>query len=161
MKILLAGLRSLKIIQNCNFKKKYKYLQSSTNDFDWVAYSMKKEDGRIREENPNGSKMHIVVKGGKIYLKLRQSDDRLWTGELIIQQDNFGIVGLKYADKHEYGRRECFISKFIENDITFDFLFMTPLNDRIYYIDRQEDNKLKAHYNYDIEILIRRGASPL
>ncbi|RNI34809.1 hypothetical protein EFY79_14060 [Hanamia caeni] len=148
-----------KKIEYYNFKRKYKHLQSSNKNFDWVAYSMKKSNGRIREDYPNGAKMHIIVKHGKIYLKLRQSDERLWTGELIIQQDNFGIVGLKYTDMHEYGRRECVIGKFVENGILFDFLFLTPLNGRIYYIDKQDDSKSIVHYNYDTEILIRQGGS--
>jgi len=147
-------------IKNLRFRRRYKHLESDSNIFDWEAYSMKAEDGRIREDVPNGAKMNIRVKRGKIYLTLLQSqDDRVWKGELIIQQDNFGVVGYKYQDKHEYGKRECIVGNYVENTTIFDFLFLTPLNDTIYFIERQADDRFKANYNYGREIVIRKRSS--
>ena len=64
-----------KIFSNCKFQKRYKYLNSISKDkYDWVAYDMKKEDGRIREDDPNGSTVNISVKKNSINLTLKQKD---------------------------------------------------------------------------------------
>ena len=149
-----------RLIHSYNFKARYKYLESVNNDFDWIAYDMKKSNERLREDCPNGSKANIKVVNGKINIKLEQQKEsdsvRTWEGEIIIQQPNFGVIIYKYIDEHEYGRRECVIGEYIEGTNKFDFIFLTPLNDTIYFIEKQEDGRLIPTYNYEREILIRK-----
>lgn len=128
-------------------------------EFDWTAYSMKKEDGRIRENTPNGSLLNINVKGDKVDLILKQPDQERWVGELRFEKFGFGTVSLKYENRHEYGRRECVLGSFVEDGVTFDYLFLTHVNNRIYYIERQDEKKQTVTYIYGDELFIRSRAS--
>lgn len=155
--VLLAWITN--IISVCSFKRKYKHLKSIPDKFDWTAYSMKKEDGRVREDSPNGSSVNIDIKKGRIYLTLKQNDGRKWLGELNMDRFGFGIVSYKYVDKHEYGKRECFIGSYTEGGKTFDYLFLTPTNDKIYTIKKTGEDNLSGEYNYGDEIIIRERPS--
>lgn len=150
---LFVGITQL--IAKCKFKKKYKFLESKSTDvFDWIAYSMKSENGRIKEETPNGSSVNIKINQGRIYLHLVQNDKREWHGELLMDSNGFGIVSYKYTDAHEYGKRQCTIGFYQEGGKKIDYLFLSPLNDRIYYINNHGD-KSTVVYNYGDEIFIR------
>ena len=61
-------------IRNCKNKKTFKYLMSKNkNDYDWTCYSMKEENGRIRNDNHNGSIVNIKhLKGNILSVKLKQ-----------------------------------------------------------------------------------------
>ena len=49
-------------IESYRFFKKYKHLISNQDKFDWIAFSMRPENGRFRQDNPNGSIAKVVVK---------------------------------------------------------------------------------------------------
>ena len=144
--------------KHISFNRLYNHLNSSNDQFDWIAYSMKNEDGRVREDQPNGSKVNLKIKKGKIYIRL-QHDNREWKGELIMHHNNFGIVTFKYIDKHEYGSRECIIGEFEESGQKFDYIFLIPLNNKLYFLEAQSDGKQRPVYNYNNEILIREKIS--
>lgn len=142
------------------FKKLYGHLQSDTDQtYDWTSYSMKKEDGRIRQESPNGSTLSIRLKSDRLQLLLKQTDTENWSGELLFTGVDHGVVTYKYKSRHEYGQRNCFIGSFEEEGQIFDYLFLSPINNKIYYIEKIDANKEKAVYNYDDEVYIRKRAS--
>ncbi|PZR27321.1 MAG: hypothetical protein DI535_10870 [Citrobacter freundii] len=114
---------------------------------------MQKSNGRLREENSNGSVVNVKVNNGAIFITLKH-DNRVWKGELIMQGSDLGVVAYKYTDCHEYGKRECVLGNFSEYDSKFDFIFLTPINDTIYYLEPSGENMI-ANYNYGREILIR------
>jgi hypothetical protein len=147
-------------IQRLRFIRNYSHLQSRPNDaFDWKAYSMKEEDGRIRQENPNGSLVNIQLMKGQIYLNLKQPDSKKWIGELKFDSFGFGMVTFKYETRHEYGKRECVMGHYLENGDTYDYLFLTPVNNKIYYIETIRNQNQRVRYSYGDEIFIRKRAS--
>lgn len=142
------------------FRKQYGHLESINKDtFDWVAYSMREDNGRIRQDNPNGSTLNIQIFRDRLYLKLLDIKDRKWIGELKIEGYNFGVVTYKYEKEHEYGKKECTIGTFVENGDTYDYLYFIPTNNRIYYIQKIDNDKQSVKYNYGDEIFIRKRAS--
>jgi len=146
------------LLKQFNFRRQYNHLESVSDKFDWIAYSMKKEEGRVREDQPNGSKVNLKIKKDKIYIRL-QHGNREWKGEIIMHQNHFGVVTYRYIDKHEYGRRECIIGEFEENGHKFNYIFLVPLDNKLYYIETQHDGKLRPLYNYGEEILVREKIS--
>ena len=138
------------------FKLQYKHLQSkSPNSFDWVAYSMRQDNSRLRQDNPNGSELNVQVSGSRIFLKLKH-DNRLWIGELKVDGFDYGIVTYKYENQHEYGKRECVIGSYEENEATFDYLYLMPVNNKIYHIQKIDSENQKVIYDYGDEIFIRK-----
>lgn len=145
-------------IESYRFFKWYKHLISKQDKFDWIAFSMRHENGRIRQENPNGSIAKVVVKKKTLQIILEQVDKRKWIGELKIESFEFGILTFKYEMEHEYGRRECIIGSYSENGKIFDYLFLIPTNNRIYTI-QQSNDLLNVKYNYGDEVLVRERTS--
>ena len=147
-------------IHTCKFRKRYGHLNSNPKGaFDWTAYSMRKDKGNVREDAPNGSVLNIHILQDRIKLTLRQIDNREWEGELRIENYDYGLVTYKYKSEHEYGKRECVIGTFPENGETFDYLFLIPTNDKIYFIKEIENGKSTVEYNYRNEIFIRKRDS--
>lgn len=143
-----------RLFSNWGFRCKYSKLQSAKDVFDWTAYSMSSENGRIRDSNPNGSTANINITRGKITVTLKH-DDRKWEGQIKMLDFNFGMLTLKYENEHEYGRRDCIIGSYIENAKKYDYLFLMPSNPKIYYLTNEKDNRSIPHYQYGNEILIR------
>ena len=143
-------------IEKRQFLKKYKYLASQKNHFDWLAYSMRKDDGRLREDASNGSTATISVKNKRIQIILEHTgtDKRKWMGELQMISFGFGIISLKYTDKHEYDKRDCIIGSYLENGEKIDYLFLTSTRNKVYVIKKDNDQFI-PEYNYDNEILVR------
>src|SRR5690348_11202503 len=120
--LIFVGLTEL--FRILKFRWKYSYLKSrDQNSYDWIAYSMKSDDGRIREDSPNGSMVNIEVKSNKIKITLNH-DNRNWIGELEMKSAGYGTIIYKYTDKHEYGCRDCFIGMFLENGKNYDYIFL-------------------------------------
>lgn len=119
---------------------------------------MRKEDGRMRQEESNGSKANISLIKNKLYITLTH-DNRFWKGELEMFGFGYGIVAYKYTDKHEYGKRDCVIGFYDENGKRFDYIFLTPVNPRIFKIEKKTDILSKVEYNYGDEVLIRERVS--
>lgn len=119
---------------------------------------MRPENGRFRQDNPNGSIAKVVVKKKTLQIILEQVDKRKWIGELKMGSFEFGILTFKYEKEHEYGRRECIIGSYSENGKIFDYLFLIPTNNRIYTI-QQSNDLLNVKYNYGDEVLVRERTS--
>ena len=113
---------------------------------------MREDDGRIRQDNPNGSKLSISIKRDRLNLILIH-DNRRWNGVFKLESYNFGIVTYKYEREHEYGKRECVIGSYIENGEKYDYLFLIPTNNKIYFIDCE---KHVVKYDYGNELFIRK-----
>lgn len=146
-----------RVLAVCRFRKRYKHLSSPSNtEYDWVAYSMSKENGRMKSDIPNGSSLNVSLSQDRIYLKLKQSDSRKWKGELRVETFDYGLVTYKYEDDHEYGKRECIIGNYKENDKVFDYIYLIPTNNKIHYIQNDNDQRGIVEYNYGDEIFIRQ-----
>ncbi len=143
-------------MSNNNYAKLVRFGLTLNN---WTAYSMKADDGRIRQDNPNGSVLKITLQADKLLLTLKQTDGELWSGELVVNGTEHGIVTYKYDTRHEYGQRECSFGTYNENGQIFDYLFLTPINNKIYYIKKIDSDKQSVVYNYGDEIFIRQRAS--
>lgn len=141
------------LIKRYHFYKKYKHLNSKQNIYDWIAYSMKEDNGRIREDHSNGSIANISIKNKKLEIALKH-DAREWIGEIQMINSNFGILTFKYKNENEFGKRDCAIGFYLESGKIYDYLFFTPLQNRIYSIKTTEAG-LIPKYNYGDEILIR------
>ena len=55
------------------FFRKYKHLISKQDLFDWNAFSMLKDDGRKREDTPNGSTASVLVKKKTLQIILKDN----------------------------------------------------------------------------------------
>lgn len=145
-----------RLFSNLNFKWKYTTFQSKEGQFDWIAYSMSPENGRVRDQSPNGSKANIRIKNGKINLTIEQPDRRRWKGQVKMLDFDFGILTLKYENEREYLRRDCVFGFYLENNKRYSYIFiMAPANHKIYYLSKDEKGQLIPHYEYGNEILIR------
>lgn len=106
--------------------RNYKYLKSPKGiEYDWTCYSIKNENGRIREDNPNGSTVTINHKrGNTLNIKLKQRDGRIWHGKLTMTDKYLGTLCFRYENEHEYGFKDVFIGEELENGKKYDFLFL-------------------------------------
>lgn len=100
--------------------------------FDYLCYNMRKDNGRIHEDRPNGSVVNIkVIDPFTIQIILRQVDGRNWKGELDLKTRNYGELSFIYDSEIEIevGRRECYIKQLTINDIRKDYFYLKPLTD--------------------------------
>jgi hypothetical protein len=141
------------------FLNSYRYLESKPeDDFDWAAYTMQKNNWRKREDRPNGSRVNIQLKKDTLILKLRQKDGRIWIGELNFQSPNYGVLFFKYVSEHEYGQKQFYIGNYTEGEVRYDYIFISPLNDRIFKIMKINDVCSKAEYHYGSELFLRKSS---
>jgi len=112
----------------------FRLLESDPIDaFDYQCYDMKSSNGRLAEEDTNGSIVNIKVTDPfNLKITLKQSDGRIWKGEVKLKTKNYGELFFIYESSQneiEVGRRECFI--FQEYDIKnrVDKLFLKSLSD--------------------------------
>lgn len=149
------------LIRTRKFNKRYKHLCSSTNnEFDWVAYSMREDNGRIRNDNPNGSVMNLQIQKDRIFIKVKQIGNRISNGELVISSFDYGVVTYKYENEHEYGKRDCIIGSYIENGDCYDYLFTIPTDNRVYYVKKHTTpDQYLVKYNYGDELFLRKRVS--
>jgi hypothetical protein len=140
------------------FNKRYRHLQSKLRiDYDWIAYSMRDDNGRIREDEPNGSVMNLVVRGDRIFIKVKQKGDRISVGELVVSSFDFGVITYKYENEHEYGKRDCIIGSYVENGESYDYIFTIPTNNKVYYVKKESNSDQHVvKYNYGDELFIRK-----
>ncbi len=145
-------------IRICRFKKRYSHLKSKTeSEFDWIAYSMREDDGRKRQDAPNGSKMNLQLDKDRIFIRVRQVDHRTSIGELTIDRFDYGIVTYKYENEHEYGKRECVIGSYEENSKQYDYLYLIPTNNRVYYVhEHTTKGQHLVKYHYGDELFLRK-----
>jgi len=114
------------IFRNCRLSKRYKYLKSPVgSQDDWICYSMKPDNGHLREDNPNGSTVFISQeKGNRFSIRLKQKDNRRWIGKLTITDENIGSLHFRYENEHEYGFKDVFIGEETDNGRMYDVLFL-------------------------------------
>lgn len=147
-----------RIVNRITFNKQYKHLASrDKGEFDWIGYSMRPENGRIKG-NRNGATANVSLKENKVFIRLRHNN-REWEGELLMERFGFGVVTVKYKDAHEYGKRECVIGSYTENGLTVDYLFLYPVDPQIYYLRQNENGDYLPVYHYGTELLERQRAS--
>ncbi len=147
-----------RVVKRITFKKRFKHLTSSDKEaFDWIGYSMLPENSRIKGDL-NGATANILLKENKVLIRLRHND-REWEGELLMERFGFGVVTVKYKNEHEYGKRECVIGSYTENDMTYDYIFLYPLNSQIYYLKQIESGDYLPVYHYGTELLERPRAN--
>ena len=142
-------------LKQIRFTKKYRHLKSHQNKFDWTAYSMSKENGRVRNESPNGAIASVTLEKAKIKISLKH-DDRKWIGEVQMLGFGFGILTLKYENEHEYGKRDCVIGSYVEDGKSYDYIFLIPDTNKIFSMKKNGDG-LIPEYDYGNEILIRQN----
>ena len=142
------------LIETFCFWIKYRHLKSSNNNFDWLSYSMKEDNGRIKDKLTGAvASISLSSRRKKIKIKLKH-DDREWEGELEMGKFGFGLLSLKYKNEHEYCKRECIIGSYIEDSKTFDYLFFEPIKYKIAIL-KQEGEGLVPEYVYGSELLLR------
>lgn len=148
-----------KFFKNQNFKRKYKYLESSNDSsFDWLAYSMRKDDGRKREDNPNGTILNIKTTSGKLSLTVNEKDRGIWNGILRMKTPEFGTITYKYETDYEFGYGNCIVGTFNEDGKYFDYIFFVRATNRIYYLGKIDEGKYGVNYNYGDELFLRERA---
>ncbi|HLP52838.1 MAG TPA: HNH endonuclease [Chitinophagales bacterium] len=107
-------------------------LESLGGSFDYTCYNMKSENGRLREEIGNGSAASIkVVDPYNIQITLKQSDGRIWKGELFLKTRNYGELFFIYENNTELevGRKECFLRQIFLSGSREDQFYFKPLTD--------------------------------
>jgi hypothetical protein len=139
------------------FNKRYAHLNShSVNDFDWEGYSMAQKNGRIRQDNSNGSFMNINIMNKVIYIKVCHNS-RIYNGEIVLSDSNYGVLTFKYEKEHEYGKKDCIIGSYIENNIIYDYFFLIPTTNNILSLKKQEIiDQYIVEYNYSNELFLRK-----
>ena len=147
-----------KAIKHIKFNRQFKHLVS-IDQFDWNAYSMRKDDGRKREENSNGTKLHLKIVKGQIHLEVNEVNRGFWDGILRMESSEFGTITYKYQKDYEFGFGNCVLGSFKENGKTFDYIFFVRTTNRIYELEKTNDLKLGVKYNYGDELFLRERAS--
>ena len=112
--------------RECIDSRKYRYLASPKGtECDWICYSMKNENGRIRGDDPNGSTVTIShEKGNILNIRLKQENGRVWNGKLTMTNKYVGTLSFHYENEHEYGFKDVFIGEESEDGKSYDFLFL-------------------------------------
>jgi hypothetical protein len=118
---------------------KFRLLESNPIDsFDYECFSMQQENGRIPEQTSNGSKVNVIVLDQfNLQITLKQSDGRIWKGDLLLRTRNYGELFFIYQDNTEIevGRTECYIMQSFAGGDRVDKLFLKPLTDQKDYQD--------------------------
>jgi hypothetical protein len=111
----------------------YLLFQSDSDySFDYICYDMQSQNGRIPEDNGNGSTANVLVKDRYHFIvTLKQIDGRIWKGELILEQKDFGRLLFRYEGdlEFEFGQRECYLKQIETTEFRDDILFFKPLTD--------------------------------
>jgi hypothetical protein len=150
--------RLIKHYASQDFKKHLSHLRSPDADtFDWTCHAMQESNGRLINKTPDGSTVNIQhVEGNRLKIRLKQSDNRIWEGELNMQNKSFGTLFAKYVGEHEYRFMNVYIGVDVEGSIEYDYIFTMPTNDNLYYMEHRTDNKIIPHYNYGREVFRRK-----
>ena len=103
------------------FKKKFLILEGEYEGYGYSdSYPTKLN---TNESQSNASIKYIERNKLKIYVK---HDERKWTGDLIMESENFGTIVWKYdsekADEHNFGFKRCYVWK--DNDANKLFLYL-------------------------------------
>jgi hypothetical protein len=104
----------------------------SSIEFDYTCYNMQQANGRLPEESGNGSVMNVnVVDRYHFILTLKESNGRIWIGELVLQQKDYGTLLFRYqgSNEFEFGRRECYLKQIFSDKIRDDIIYIKPLTD--------------------------------
>jgi hypothetical protein len=121
-----------------SFMKELEHLNSlGENEYDWVCYDMRKDNGRLRQDSPNGSIMNVMIlKDNKIKISLKHDNgQREWRGELLMENKIFGTLTCGYINpfEHEFRFIKVFISEEIENGLSYDTIFLVDATDKTVY----------------------------
>ncbi len=102
------------------------------NNFDYTCFNMQPQNGRLPENNGNGSTANLyVIDRYHFIITLKQIDGRIWKGELILEQKDYGRLLFRYEGnmEFEFGRRECYLKQIVTPEYRDDILFFKPLTD--------------------------------
>lgn len=109
------------------------YLLFHSNDvFDYECFSLQSANGRLSEDKGNGSFAKVkVIDRYHFIITLKQNDDRIWTGELILEQKDYGKLLFRYEadNEFEFGRRECYLKQLKTSEYYEDIIYFKPLTD--------------------------------
>jgi hypothetical protein len=109
------------------------YQSKPVDNFDYVCYNMQANNGRMPEENENGSVANIkVIDRYHFQIMLKQQDGRKWKGELILKNNTYGEMLLSYIGDNEFEptRKECYLKQSKTGGFREDTFFLKPLVDR-------------------------------
>jgi hypothetical protein len=111
----------------------HRFLESKPIDnFDYTCYNMQTSNNRLPEDKENGSVANIrVIDQFRIQVTLKQIDGRIWKGELVLKNRDFGELTFSYQDtgEIEVGHKECYIGQYITSKYREDTFFFKPLTD--------------------------------
>lgn len=110
----------------------WKWYQSHQDNFDYICYNMLATNGRLPANSGNGSSAKIFVKDRYHFIvTLKQNDGRVWEGELIMEQSDYGKLFFRYQGEteFEFGRRECYLKQIVTAEYRDDILYLKPLTD--------------------------------
>jgi hypothetical protein len=89
-----------------DFTREFQFLHMNSVDFDYVAYSMKSENGRIPQDDPNGSRAKLtVIDRSTLILEVIEANDSKWTGYMTVKHRSFGEMSWKYTTCYEFGQK--------------------------------------------------------
>jgi len=89
-----------------DFMREFQFLPMNSTNFDYVAYNMKSENGRIPQDDPNGSKARLtVIDRSTLILQVIEANDATWTGYMAIKHRSFGEMSWRYRTCYEFGQK--------------------------------------------------------
>jgi hypothetical protein len=133
---------------------KYNHLNSKGELKDWKGYPMRKDNNRLPDFSKVQSKVNIRTQCGKFILELAHGDS-IWKGEISMLSGNYGILTYHYLERFEFGRRECFVSNYVLDGEKYDYIFIVPITNKIYY----QPETSEPLYDYGNEVLVRKSKS--
>jgi len=102
-------------------------MESDGTDFDYEAYSMRPENGRSPNNDPNGSKANLrIIDRNNLIIKVRENKKRTWIGFLSIKHRSFGEMSWKYENEYEFGMKRFFLEMVEEDNFVEDTIFVQP-----------------------------------
>ncbi|MFD2554596.1 hypothetical protein [Sphingobacterium tabacisoli] len=113
---------SKKSIRNQLFKRQFNFLKDKNSS--WVGYGFKNSNtNEIEGENDSIATLTILSEN-VIEISVKHGD-REWNGQINLITKTYGKLFFKYADKEEFGTKDCYINSEI---IGKESILLVPTN---------------------------------
>lgn len=136
---VIASVMYAEIIKSYNNKKLrrlYQHLSSKDSEtYDWECFGMKLENGRIPNDQGNGTFVNIrYLSENTLEYRwiekykdstIKEADKRRSGGKIYMEKGNFGNLSFQYfkPGEHEYGFKKLFVIEGFENNEKYDYIF--------------------------------------
>jgi hypothetical protein len=103
------------------------FLGMGSTGHDYMAYSMRPVNGRLPQDQPNGSRARLtVIDRYTLMLDVMESGGAEWVGYMTITHRSFGEMSWKYRTCHEFGQKVFELENEQDGGGITDTVFIQP-----------------------------------